>query len=118
MEPTTTTVTTVTITNLTTIFNLTPHAIVVGSRSFPPSGSLARVAMVVTPKGEIDGVPLFCTAFGQVEGLPPQEAGRYYLVSALVASAVKERTDLLSPSGLVRDGEGKVIGCEGFTRPA
>ena len=102
----------------TTIVNLTPHAITVGSRSFPPSGSLARVAMLITPCGEIDGVPLFSTAFGQVEGLPPQEAGRYYLVSALVASAEKDRTDLLSPSGLVRDEKGIVIGCEGFTRPA
>ena len=102
----------------TTITNLTPHAIVVGSRSFPPSGTLARVAMVITPQGEIDGVPLFKTAFGRVEGLPPMEAGRYYLVSALVASAASDRDDLLSPSGLVRDGEGKVIGCEGFTRPA
>ena len=102
----------------TTFVNLTPHAIVVGSRSFPPSGNLARVAMLITPYGEIDGVPLFSTAFGQVEGLPPQEAGRYYLVSALVASAEKDRTDLLSPSGLVRDEQGRVIGCEGFTRPA
>ena len=111
MEPTTTT-------NLpSTIVNLTPHAITVGSRSFPPSGTLARVAMLISPQGEIDGIPLFATAFGQVEGLPPQEAGRYYLVSALVASAEKDRTDLLSPSGLVRDEQGRVIGCEGFTRP-
>ena len=102
----------------TTITNLTPHAIVVGSRSFPPSGTLARVAMVITPQGEIDGIPLFKTAFGRVEGLPPMEAGRYYLVSALVASAEKDRDDLLSPSGLVRDEKGIVIGCEGFTRPA
>ena len=113
MEPTTTTPLTT-----TTIVNLTPHAIVVGSRSFPPSGSLARVAMLISPQGEIDGVPLFSTAFGQVEGLPPMEAGKYYLVSALVASAEKDRTDLLSPSGLVRDEKGIVIGCEGFTRPA
>ena len=111
------TITTTNLPSTTTIVNLTPHAIVVGSRSFAPSGSLARVAMEITPQGEIDGIPLFKTAFGQVEGLPPQEAGRYYLVSALVASAEKDRTDLLSPSGLVRDEQGRVIGCEGFTRP-
>ena len=102
----------------TTITNLTPHAIVVGSRSFPPSGTVARVATVTEKIGDVEGIPVFKTAFGQVEGLPPMEAGKYCLVSALVASAEKDRTDLLSPSGLVRDAEGKVIGCEGFTRPA
>lgn len=112
------TITTTNLPSTTTIVNLTPHAIVVGSRSFPPSGTVARVATVTEKIGDVEGIPVFKTFFGKVEGLPPIEAGRFLIVSGLVASAASDRHDLLSPSGLVRDGEGKVIGCEGFTRPA
>lgn len=34
-----------------------------------------------------------------------------YVVSRLVAEAVPERRDLVVPHGLVRDGQGRVVGC-------
>jgi hypothetical protein len=74
--------------------------------------------MVVTPCGEIDGVPLVSTTFGQVEGLPEIQAGVYFIVSSIVASAAAGRVDLLCPSGLVRDGEGKITGCQALSRNA
>lgn len=63
-----------------------------------------------------------------VEGLPPSDwvrgddgwSGTYYVVSAMTASAVRasgdRRDDLLCPGEVVRDGQGKVIGCRSLRR--
>lgn len=100
------------------IVNLTPHPVnIVNGPTFPPSGEVARVSSTTEKVGEIAGVSLFRTRFGAVEGLPPPSNGDYFIVSRMVASAAREREDLLVPSGLVRDEEGRVIGCEGFEAP-
>ena len=52
---------------------------------------------------------------GQIEGLPGTAPGLYYIVSRLVASA-SDRDDLLVPGSLIRDDQGKVIGCKGLSR--
>lgn len=52
---------------------------------------------------------------GNVQGLPDPIPGVYFIVSRLVASAT-EREDLLVPGQLVRDDQGKVIGCKGLSR--
>jgi len=40
--------------------------------------------------------------------------GRYYIVSALVATRHPERTDFLMPHDVVRDEKGVVLGCKSF----
>ena len=52
---------------------------------------------------------------GAVEGLPEEIPGAYFIVSRLVASAA-HRDDLLVPGSLIRDDQGKVIGCKGLSR--
>ena len=53
---------------------------------------------------------------GHVEGLPDDtDPATYYIVSRLVASACG-REDLLVPGPLVRDDQGRVIGCKGLSR--
>ena len=69
---------------------------------------------VVNPAGEFEGIPLARTAFGAVEGLPGPVEGVVYVVSALVRSAVPGRCDVTSPGDLVRDSEGRVVGCRGL----
>ena len=133
------------------IVNLTPHAVVVEAvrpRAYedgsdgpcrvviPPSGTVARVVerpvdgTTFRASLEVDGSlvqVLGPTDYGPVEGLPPEEfGGPLYLVSALVAAAVRahvpthgylpgyrERRDLLvpdtGPDSAVRDERGQIV---------
>jgi hypothetical protein len=101
--------------------NLTPHSLSVfdgeGKNlviTLPPSGQVARVA-VKNELVEIEGeIPLFSTTYGQVEGLPEAKEGTILVVSLLVRSALPGRTDLASPGELIRDPEGKPLGCKGL----
>jgi hypothetical protein len=96
------------------IVNLTPHAInLVGDKTqtFAPSGTVARCAVKRQQVGAVDGVPVNRTIFGDVTGLPAPQPGTYYIVSALVAQAVPDRTDVLITDDAVRDDAGRIIGC-------
>lgn len=99
------------------MLNLTPHAITLrtshGDITYPPSGTIARVATVenvvghaeIVPPGvpETDEqgnsnatrVPVIARSFGAVEGLPPE--GVPCIVSALVAGAVPGRAGVYAP---------------------
>jgi hypothetical protein len=113
-----------------TIFkNFTPHEINVSSYndetdsnemiSFPSIG-IARVG--VTEKHEdharIDSntniVYMYSETFGQVEGLPDAENDTIYIVSRMVYDA-SDRNDIVYPIGLIRDQQGKIVGCKGFS---
>lgn len=96
--------------------NLTPHPItIVNGPTVPPSGQLARCSSASVPAGEHGGVALSRVTFGAVEGLPDPEPGVLYIVSALVRSAVPNRSDVASPGDLIRDEKGTVVGCKGLT---
>ncbi len=116
------------------LVNCTPHAItlIVDGQEvvIPPSGMVLRAAEVVAAEellavnldGEQLSVPVRTLSFQQVQGLPPVEEGTLYIVSAIVAQAVKkahpERTDFVVPHDLVRDEEGRVVGARALARPA
>ena len=104
--------------------NFTPHNVVIvinDSKIVIPSDGIARVTetKTATPSIDVDGVVIetFVSAFGEVENLPPQEDGVMVIVSAMVASAAKDRNDLLVPGELVRDNDGNIIGCKSLRRP-
>ena len=116
--------------------NFTPHNVVIINESTKiviPSDGIARVTETKTVAPSIDVVgnnvflfnipPIpvviktFTSAFGEVENLPPQEDGVMVIVSAMVASAAKDRNDLLVPGELVRDNDGNIIGCKSLRRP-
>ena len=42
--------------------------------------------------------------------------GVFYIVSQLVKNALPDRTDLLVPAEVVRDGNGNIIGCKSLGR--
>lgn len=99
-----------------TITNLTPHTLTIlvsddETRSIPPSGTVARCSASSTPAGDHDGIPLARTSYGAVTDLPEPQDGVLYVVSGLVRAAVPSRTDVASPGELVRDPDGRVIGC-------
>ncbi len=103
------------------IINLTPHEIKVldaGNNlihSFPSAG-LARCQVTRQQVGNVNSIPVNRTVFGAVEGLPEQQEGVIYVVSAIVAQACKNRSDLVIPDDAVRDEQGRIVGCRAFAR--
>ena len=55
-------------------------------------------------------------SFSEIEGLPEPKENTYYIVSALVAGAAKNRNDLLIPNDIIRDEEGRIIGCKNLAK--
>lgn len=96
-----------------------------------PSEGCARVLATTEPFGEIhtetesiNGIPVVRTTYGEIEGLPEPQEGIVNIVSYVILNALKAkgnlRTDVVapntSPSGVVRDEDGSVIGVRGFQR--
>jgi hypothetical protein len=112
------------------LVNLTPHPVVlVVSQDhhlhIPPSGQIARCE-VTRPSVRIidleaDGqrvqAPIWITRFGRLTGLPEPQEGTLYIASSLAAQAAwaAGRRDVVVPDDLVRDAEGRVVGCRGFS---
>lgn len=101
------------------LVNLTPHPVTVVGQdggtilTVQPSGQVLRLPEVTTPAGEIQGVPLVRKALDPAAELPPRQKGTYYIVSLPVAQAAR-REDFIIPDDLVRDEQGRVIGCRRF----
>jgi hypothetical protein len=96
--------------------NLTPHKIneVTTGTEIMPSGEVARMSTKFKSAGDIDGIPLFSVVYGDIEGLPEPQEGVTYIVSGIVHSVIQDRPDVVAPGELVRDENGKPIGCNGF----
>lgn len=94
-----------------TIVNLTPDTINLLGRIIPPSGMVARVSEVSVYAKDHAGVRLEYSWHGEIIDLPAPSPGTLYIVSAMVRLAVPERDDVASPGKLVRDDEGRVLGC-------
>lgn len=71
---------------------------------------------------EVDGVkiPVYKKRVSEVQGMPEPQADVRYIVPRIVAQKVKQtqfhRNDLLVPNDLVRDEEGKIIGCRSLAK--
>ena len=130
---------------MTTLVNLTPHAVVLRNEKYlsldvtiPPSGTVARVTstpgevtMEAVSAVEADGC-FSCfsfdvagpTVFGAVEGLPPPSPGKGYIVSALVGAALAgSRPDVFMPGtgpadGAVRNEKGHIVAVTRLVRAA
>lgn len=102
--------------------NLTPHKLniytpdEIGCTVIEPSGRVARVTVTREVAGEAAGITLFKTTFGDVVDLPEPQEDTIFIVSALVRGRVDNREDVFSPGELVRDDDGRPVGCRGITR--
>lgn len=116
---------------MTTIYrNLTPHALSVRALNgstivLPPDPrGAARVVYDRLPPEQttIAGHEVAITVAGsprEIIGLPEPEEDVVLIVAKAVADAAPAgRGDLMSPGRLLRDAEGRVIGCDGLTRRA
>jgi len=102
------------------IINLTPHDINLLLEDdvivFKSKG-IARVQQKEALDEYFDRVPIYKNKYGEVEGLPEEKDGVYYIVSFVVASALKDkRNDLLIVTKTERNEKGQIIGCYGFAR--
>jgi hypothetical protein len=99
------------------LINLTPHVITVllpdGKLHIEPSGKTIRLSEEVEKIDEIKQIPITKKQYGYADYVPEEKEGTYYIVSGLVASAMK-RSDFLVPN-TVRDENGKIIGCDSFS---
>lgn len=112
---------------MTTVLNLTPHTITLidGARvlaALPPTGPVPRVSI---DSEEIDAVtaggaswPIQGERLGAVHDLPPAAAGVLLIVSRMVMERCTDRDDLVTPTELVRDENGRIIGCRGLAARA
>ena len=103
-----------------TLMNATPHVLNIvqsdGSiLTLKASGICPRCESNELVDRAIGLIQVTRQTLGHVEGLPDPVPGLYFIVSRLVASAT-DRDDLLVPGSLIRDDQGKVIGCKGLSR--
>jgi len=114
------------------IVNLTPHEIVILNeqheivKKIPASGKVARLETEKEVAGVslVPGVLFFRTKYGipvcmsknneQVQ-FPEREDRTIYIVSGLFRSGY-ERPDLWQPGELVRDEDGRPVGCIGLSQ--
>jgi len=104
--------------------NYTPHTINLLDEdnkelfSIPPEGEVPRVEEKSEKIGSVgfaEVAPLYKVELGQVKNLPEPEEGVVLIVSKMVARA-SNRNDLIVPINLVRNEQGRIIGCRGFAR--
>lgn len=104
------------------IVNCTPHPVCFVSagttETFPPSGHVPRVEETARPFAVASGIGYPTVAVerrgNEVSDLPDPENGTWLLVSRMVFDAASNRTDLLVPHDVVRDEDGRIIGCRSF----
>lgn len=105
------------------VVNLTPHDVVivdvVGSETkrYPASGKTARVNTTDAQLDSLDGITVVRTEYTDVSGLPDAQPNTVYLVSVLVAQALKgSRPDVYTPDtgpkSVVRNDQGQIIGVQ------
>lgn len=114
---------------MTKIVNATPHPINVINTNgetitFAPSDILPRVEVKQTEmRGKLfdpsgNKFSVYQREQGQVTGLPDQEFGTMYIVSNMVAIALKnQREDLIVPdtgANAIRNEQGQIVAVQGF----
>lgn len=79
------------------------------------SSGLARCIVETEHVDNINGIPVYRNKFTDVIGLPDEEKDTVYVVSRIVAEAVKgKRFDCIIVDKTIRDEKKFIIGCKGF----
>ena len=106
------------------IINCTPHDVNIITESenitFPRSGIIPRLTEQQVKINSVNSngieIDIMQKSFSEVEGLPEPKENTIYIVSALVAGAVKNRDDLVIPNDTVRDDQGRIVGCKNLAK--
>ena len=111
-------------TNNIKVVNCTPHDVNLittkGNITFPRSGIIPRLTEQQNKINSINSngieIDIMEKSFNEVEGLPEPKENTIYIVSALVAGAVKNRDDLVVPNDTIRDDQGMIVGCKNLAK--
>ena len=106
------------------VINCTPHDVNIitenGSITFPKSGIIPRLTESQKKINSINSngieIDIMAKSFLEPEGLPEPQEGTIFIVSALVAGAVKNRNDLFIPNDTIRDDQGRIVGCKNLAK--
>jgi hypothetical protein len=99
------------------LINLTPHTIKLSTgEEIRPTGYVSRVNTTQSQVDIIRGIPVLVSNIATAVNLPEQEEGTCYIVPSVVRLMAPKRKDLLSPTRLIRDSNGSVVGCGAFER--
>ena len=100
------------------IINLTPHGVnlkIAGKMVEIPSSGLARCACNESKVGEVDGIAIYRNSYGEVTGLPEPQKDTIYIVSRIVAEALRgSRNDVYIVTKTIRNSDGQIVGAEGL----
>ena len=108
------------------LVNMTPHTVDIYNESeelvvsLPSEGTIRLTTDMVSGSDIIveEGVvPTYKTTIGTPSaGLPLTQSDTFYIVSGMVRAACPNRGDFYQPGRLLRDADGKPIGCVGLSR--
>ena len=106
------------------VVNCTPHDVNLitekGNITFPRSGIIPRLTEQQVKINSINSngieIDIMKKSFLEPEGLPEPQENTIFIVSALVAGAIKNRDDLLIPNDTVRDEQGRIVGCRSLAK--
>jgi len=97
------------------LVNLTPHTISLpNGTTIEPTGYVARANLHSHQLMEWQGVTFFSSELRSISNVPPPETETYYIVPVIVRVNMPERSDLISPTRLIRNNKGEVVGCGAF----
>lgn len=98
------------------LINLTKNPVVLPNGSIiEPCGYVSQANFKHLKVGEVDGVPLLVAKVQTITNIPEKEDPKtMYIVPSVVRLAMPHRMDLMSPSKLVRDKSGVIVGCNAF----
>lgn len=97
------------------LVNLTPHVISLPNGTLiEPSGYVARANLQTRQLAEWNGIAFFDSELKSVSNVPAQSVGTYYIVPVIVRVNLPTRPDLISPTRLIKNHKGEVIGCGAF----
>jgi hypothetical protein len=102
------------------LVNLTPHAVNLLTETEEiviPSAGIVRLREEQDREADLFGIyPVVRIRYAEAIGLPEEQEGTFYIVSNLVAQAFPGRGDLLVPVNMVRDEQGRILGCRALGR--
>ena len=102
------------------IKNLTPHTVnllIGGERvAIEPDGPAPRLSTHEEMISNDLGFDLVRVVYGNIENLPDPEPETMLIVSKMCCDAAPGRTDLVYPTRLVRDDQGRIVGCDALAR--
>lgn len=103
--------------------NLTKHHVNVVRNdgkieTIEPSGMVARVKADQTHQMNVNGFDVLQTEWGTVSGIPSPKDDTFLITSSLVAMALPDRKDIITPNthprSAVRDADGNIVAVTSF----